>query len=299
MEAEIKIVSSHVVPYVVCEPVVANATKCYSNLRHHGREGMAKETHTYHANLLTHEAGRLLRESRGILVQDILNLAKEHGGELNDMIFAQARDRWPDAPDACCLLTGLADFYVSGKVSKEWFRSIFGPQFGATGLGEVLSTAMHRRCHEFCARPETVDFHADDPYPHNRKQGSGGSGLGGSTYNHEARKRLMRLQLSLLRWPADEAWPEAMEFPDAPGQKAERVPRGIAPLADVASGSQVVKKSRRRGEKRRNAVDLRSARMSTMIQAPVRNEGGNACCHEVAGHGVSGHWEGVRVLKCN
>ena len=56
-------------------------------------------------------------------------------------------------------------------------------------------------------------------------------------------------------------------------------------LADVASGAQVVKKSRQRGE--------------TMIQAPVRNEGGNARSHEVAGHGVSGHWEGVRVLKGN
>ena len=215
---------------------------------------MAKETYDYYANLLTHEADRLLRESRGILVQDILNLAKERGGELNDMIFAQARDRSPDAPDAYCLLPGLADFYVSEKVSKEWFRSIFGPQFGATGLGKVLSAAMHRQFHEFGARPETVDFHAEDPYPPSRGQGSGGSGLGGSTYNHESRKWLMRLQLSLLRWPVDEAWNEAMEFPDAPGQKAERVPRGIAPLADVASGAQVVKKSRRRGEKRRNAV---------------------------------------------
>ena len=45
-----------------------------------------------------------------------------------------------------------------------------------------------------------------------------------------------------------------MGFTDAPGQKARRVPRGIAPLADVVPGAEVVKTSRRRGEKRRNAV---------------------------------------------
>ena len=44
-----------------------------------------------------------------------------------------------------------------------------------------------------------------------------------------------------------------MEFSDAPGQKAERVPRGIATLADAVPGAQV-KNSRRRGGKRRNAV---------------------------------------------
>ena len=136
-------------------------------------------------------------------MQDILNLAKERGGEWDDMIFASATGRSPDAPDACYLVPGLADLYVSGRVSKEWFRSIFGPQFGATGLRKVVSTAMHCQCHEFGVRPETVDFHLDHPYPHNRGQGSGGSGLGGSTYNNESRKRLVRLQLSLVRWPVE------------------------------------------------------------------------------------------------
>ena len=45
----------------------------------------------------------------------------------------------------------------------------------------------------------------------------------------------MRLQLSLLHWPPDEAWLEAMEFADAPGQNAERVPPGIAPLCRCCS----------------------------------------------------------------
>ena len=43
------------------------------------------------------------------------------------MIFAQATDRSPDAPDAFYSVPGLADFDVSDKVSTEWFRSIFGP----------------------------------------------------------------------------------------------------------------------------------------------------------------------------
>ena len=62
--------------------------------------------------------------------------------------------------------------------------------------------------------------------------------FGGSTYNNESWKRLLRVQLSLLRWPVDEAWLEAMGFTDAPGQKAARVPRGSAPLADVVPGAQ-------------------------------------------------------------
>ena len=111
-----------------------------------GREGMAKETYAYYANLLTHEADRFLRESRGLLVQDIMNLAKERGGEWNDMIFAQARGRSPDAPDACCLLPGLADFYVS---AREWFRSIIGLDGATSSVRDLkpwtfmLTTRIH------------------------------------------------------------------------------------------------------------------------------------------------------------
>ncbi len=161
-----KIVSSHVVPYVACEPVVANARKC-STLefvppwaRRNG-EGIVRS--------LCHVVGTrswslFLLESRGSLVQDILNLAKERGGEWNDMISGQATDRSPDAPDAHYVAPGLADFMFLARFPKNGFRSIFGPQFGATGLGKVMSTAMRSQCHEFGARPEIVDFHPDHPY---------------------------------------------------------------------------------------------------------------------------------------
>ena len=100
MGADIKL-SHPVVPYVVCEPVVANATKCSTRscATMGEKEWRRKRTLVmppcWHAKLIA-----FILESRGIPVQDILNLAKERGGEWNDMIFTQATDRSPDAPDA-------------------------------------------------------------------------------------------------------------------------------------------------------------------------------------------------------
>ncbi len=74
----------------------------------------------------------------------------------------------------------------------------------------------------------------------------GGSGHGGSTYISESRKRLVRLQLSLLRWLV--------------------VAMHLLPMLFQAH-----KWSRSQGQEGRNAMllHLRSARMSTMIQAQV------------------------------
>ena len=52
-------------------------------------------------------------------MQDILNLAKERGGEWNDMISGQATDRSPDAPDAHYVAPGLADFMFLARFSKN------------------------------------------------------------------------------------------------------------------------------------------------------------------------------------